>query len=297
VNVDAVRAFVLVAEWGRYQDAADELGISQQAVSKRIAALEQQVGVPLLVRSRLTADGETFLPHARQILGSIQAALESVRPRKRALRVDVIGSRLISAELVVDFHARHPEVEVEMVGLRGPGAAFTALLDGSIDAAFCSPASVPAALDHRRVHDEPLDLIVGSRHPLAGKRAIRLADLWEHPVWVPGIVDGSDWGAYYAALAVDFGLRIDDTGPNFGADHLLGTIAGSPSRATFAGPSFRTAGHDVRRVKIRQPTPIYPWSLAWHRVNGHPGLVGLRAYLEARPATAAQPVWSPPARR
>lgn len=293
MNVDAVRAFVLVAELGRFQDAADELGISQQAVSKRIAGLEQQVGAPLLTRAGLTADGRAFLPHARQVLVAVQSALESVRPRRRPLRVDVLGSRLVSAELVVGFHARHPEVEIEMVSLRGNATAFAALLDGSIDAAFCCPATVPAALDHRRVHDEPLELLVGPRHPLAGTRTVRLADLREHPIWVPGIVEGSDWGAYYAALAGDFGLRIDAAGPNFGADHLLDTIAASPSQATFVGPSFRTAGHDVRRIKVRRPTPVYPWSLAWHRVNGHPGLAGLRAYLEAMPATASQPVWSP----
>jgi hypothetical protein len=209
------------------------------------------------------------------------------------LRIDVLGSRLVTAELVVDFHARHPALDIEMVSLRGNGAALTALLDGSIDAAFCSPATVPAALDHRRVHDEPLELLVGPRHPLAKTRAVRLADLREHEIWVPGIVDGSDWGVFYAALAGDFGLRIDATGPNFGADHLLDTIAVSPSRATFVGPSFRTAGHDVRRVKVRRPTPVYPWSLAWHRINAHPGLADLRAHLAARPATAAQPLWSP----
>jgi DNA-binding transcriptional LysR family regulator len=298
VNVDAVRALVLVAELGRFQDAAAELGISQQAVSKRVAALEQQVGVPLIVRdqrgARLTAAGEAFLPPARQVLVAVQAALESVRPGERALRVDVLGTRLITAELVVDFHGARPEVPIEMVTLRGARAAFDALLDGSIDAAFCNPApaAVPGALDHRRVYDEPLELLVGRGHPVARVRSLRLADLVEHPIWVPGIVAGSEWGAYYAVLAAEFGLRIDAGGPNFGADHLLDTIAASPDRATFVGPSFRTAGHDVRRIPIRRPTPVYPWSLAWHRVNSHPGLAGLRSHLAALPV-GAPGTWAP----
>jgi DNA-binding transcriptional LysR family regulator len=299
VNVDTVRAFVLVAELGRFQDAAAELGITQQAVSKRVATLEHQVGASLLVRdqrgARLTADGEAFLPYARQVLIAVQAALASIRPLERPLRVDVLGTRLVPAELVVDFHRTCPDRPIEMVSLRGNGAAFAALLDGAIDAAFCSPgaAAVPGALNHRRVYDEPLELLVGPGHPVARARTIRLRDLTDHPIWVPGIVEGSEWGDFYAALAEDFGLRIDATGPNFGADHLLGTIAGSLDRATFVGPRFRTAGHDVRRIPVRRPTPVYPWSLAWHRVNSHPGLADLRGYLGALPPSAAG-TWTPP---
>lgn len=51
VDVDAVRTFVVVADNGHFQAAADELGISQQPVSKRIAALERHLGVALLVRT------------------------------------------------------------------------------------------------------------------------------------------------------------------------------------------------------------------------------------------------------
>ena len=68
MNLEAVRAFVTVADEGQFQLAADHPATSQQAVSKRLATLEADLGVRLLKRraggTRRTIDGQAFLPHA-----------------------------------------------------------------------------------------------------------------------------------------------------------------------------------------------------------------------------------------
>ncbi len=73
MNLEAVRAFVTVAEEGQFQLAAAHLGISQQAVSKRLASLERDLGVRLFTRTaggtRPTIDGQAFLPHAASCCG------------------------------------------------------------------------------------------------------------------------------------------------------------------------------------------------------------------------------------
>ncbi|GAA0329367.1 LysR family transcriptional regulator [Actinoallomurus spadix] len=305
MNVEAVRAFVLIAEHGRFQDAAAELRITQQAVSKRIAALERFLGVPLFIRdahgARLTVDGRAFLPHAKAVLLAVRGAVESVRPGRRALRVDVLERRLASADIVLDFHRQHPEVEIDLVGLGGARAAFEALLDGTIDAAFCcvrDPGSLPATISHRRVYDEPLELLVGHRHPLAAADEIRLVDLAAHRVWVPGIVAGTEWGDYYEAMAEDFRIGIDASGPDFGMEHLLDTISDSAALTTLIGPRMRIdwpRRHELRRIPIRRPTPIYPWSFAWHAVNRHPALGTLRDHLwdGAAPTPGPDEAWTP----
>ena len=70
MDLDAVRTFVAVADAGQFSDAAADLSITQQAVSKRIAALEKDLGVWLFTRTargaELTVDGQAFRPHARQ---------------------------------------------------------------------------------------------------------------------------------------------------------------------------------------------------------------------------------------
>ena len=62
MDLDAVRTFVAVAAEGQFQAAADELGITQQAASKRIGTLERELGVALFARNprgvRLTVDGQ-----------------------------------------------------------------------------------------------------------------------------------------------------------------------------------------------------------------------------------------------
>src|SRR2546423_5415024 len=72
MDLEAVRTFIAAADAGRFQDAATDLAVTQQAVSKRIAALERDLAVRLFTRTargaQLTVDGQAFLPHARDLL-------------------------------------------------------------------------------------------------------------------------------------------------------------------------------------------------------------------------------------
>ena len=111
---------------------------------------------------------------------------------------------------------------------------------------------------------------------------------------MPGIVPGTEWAAYYAEFAAAFGLSIDAVGPNFGTEVVLDTIAESAGVATLVGAGIRLlwpAGHDLRRVPIANPTPVYPHSLVWRRDNPHPALAALRDHL--RPGVRAAGVWRP----
>ncbi|MZG13310.1 LysR family transcriptional regulator, partial [Streptomyces sp. SID5914] len=79
MDTEAVRSFVRAAELGQLRHAADELGVTQQAVSKRIAALERTLGVRLFTRTARgvepTLDGQAFLPHARSVVAHADRAV------------------------------------------------------------------------------------------------------------------------------------------------------------------------------------------------------------------------------
>ncbi|WP_131743402.1 LysR family transcriptional regulator [Actinomadura roseirufa] len=304
MNTEAVRAFVRVAEEEQFQYAALTLGISQQAVSKRVAALERFLGVALFDRgprrTELTVDGRAFLPHARALLAAADRAVQSVRPGTRRLRVDVLGRRLAAAELLRRFHEARPGVELDVVALGGSRGALAALREGTIDAAFTclrNPDALPAALRHVRVHDEPIEVLAGPRHPLAASRTVRMADLRPHRLWVPGIVAGTEWAAFYESLAATFGLDIDSTGPNFGLEHLLDVISDSGTVATLVGAGTRVAWpahYELRRVRLAEPVPLYPWSLVWHDPAPNPGLDELREHLTAEYPCRPESAWVPP---
>ncbi|MFG2819708.1 LysR family transcriptional regulator [Kitasatospora sp. NPDC048365] len=305
MDLDTVRTFVAAADSGRFQDAADELALTQQAVSKRIAALERGLGVRLFTRTprgaELTIDGQAFLPHARELLRVAERAVASVRVGHRPLRVDVIASRVAPSGLMRGFHQAHPEVELDVVMLFDVETAVAALRSGTIDASFRAVAvpgrPLPPDIASVRVLDEPLHLLTGPGHALAGARSVTLARLAGHRIWMPGIVPGTEWAAYYDDLRAEFGLTIEATGPNFGSDALLDTVADTPALATFMGEHTRLVwptGHGLRRIPITDPTPVYPHSLLWHRDNPHPALAALRTHLAAlapRPDPAG--IWTP----
>lgn len=141
MDLDAVRTFVAAADGGQFQDAAAALSITQQAVSKRIAALEKDLGVRLFTRTargaQLTIDGQALLPHARELLRAEARADASVRPGRRALRVDVHSRRTAPAVLLQDFHRTNPRIKLDVVTLDGDVHAATAAVEaGTIDATF-----------------------------------------------------------------------------------------------------------------------------------------------------------------
>ncbi|MDA2806153.1 LysR family transcriptional regulator [Nocardiopsis sp. LSu2-4] len=305
MDVAAVRTFVAVVEAGQFQEAAADLSITPQAVSKRVAALESELGVRLFTRdargARITIDGQAFLPHARAFLQAAQRAADSVRPGGRALRVDVIGRRLSLAGLLRGFHLAHPGTALDVVTLFDFDAAIAAVQAGTIDATFRAVTMpgrrLPQGVEAAPVFDEPLHLFTGPGHPFADAAAVTPARLAGRRVWMPGNLPGTEWAAYYDELAAAFGIVIETVGPNFGIEHLLDTIAGSTTLATFVSeqtPLAWPAGHSLRRIPIVDPTPVYPHSLVWRTDNPHPGLAELRAHLApSSPGRPESGVWVP----
>ncbi|WP_043536837.1 LysR family transcriptional regulator [Saccharomonospora cyanea] len=300
MNLDAVRAFTVAADSGQFQEAAAELSITQQAVSKRIAALERDLGVRLFDRTAkgvvLTVDGRAFLPHAHELLLALERAAASVR--QRALRVDVVGHSLAPSGVLRAFHRAHPETELDVVTLPDLHTAIAGVRSGAVDASFRAlplpPRKLPAEVATARVLDEQLRLLTGPAHALAASGVVTLTELAEHPIWMPGIVAGTEWAAYYDELATAFGLTIDTSGPDFGIEPLLDAVAESPVLATLVGEGTRLAvptAHDLRLIVLHGPTPVYPHSLLWRRGNPHPGLTALRDHLGS--VRAAPGVWVP----
>lgn len=305
MDLEAVRAFVAVADTTQFQSAGRTLGISQQAVSKRIAALERDLGLRLFARSArgafLTLDGQALLPRARDLLRAEARALAAVRPDSRPLRVDVINVRGGPAQMLRDFHRAHPDVPLEVLTMFDAPTALDAVRTGSIDATFrAAPLpGIPLArgLIGMRVLDEPLMLALGPRHPLASRDSVRPAELAKHRIWMPSLVAGTEWTVYYAELSRELGIDIDTSGPNFASEEMLTALTRSSTLATFMGAHTRPPslpGFDLRLVALHEPTPVYPHSLIWHRDNTHPAVALLRTHADANASRAdTDETWTP----
>ena len=278
LSLATVRAFVAIAEERHFGEAAVRLGISQQAVSKRVAKLESDLGVTLFTRSRagadLTDDGTAFLPHARALVGTADQAVRLLRGRRRALRVDVLDTRVAPTELVHAFHETAPDADIEIITSDGLRSARGALARGSTDAAFCRVGELPDEdLARLPAYLEPAHLLVGRDHPLAALRQVEIGRLSGTTVWMPGNAAGSEWAEYHDLLSAEFGFRIDTTGPNFGYEHFVAEVGSGRRPVSIVGEKVRLPWHpDTVQVPLVDPVPVYPWSLLHHRRNQHPAL-------------------------
>ncbi len=123
-SLDDVLLFARVVELGSFTLAAEELETSRSLVSKRIAALEERLGVRLLNRTTrklsLTESGEVYYGYCSAIRDTLDEAEQRVgalgeRPRGvLKLNVPVTFGELFIAPLLADFLADHPEVSVDM---------------------------------------------------------------------------------------------------------------------------------------------------------------------------------------
>ncbi|MBE7369321.1 LysR substrate-binding domain-containing protein [Ramlibacter pallidus] len=169
---------------GSLSAAARELQVSTAAVSKRLAQLEARLGVPLLHRTTrrigVTAEGETYLQHARRILAEIEAAegeLRGTRAQARGLlRVNAtLGfGRMHVAPLIAGFARKHPQVDVQLQLSANPPALaedsfdvcvrFGEPPDARVIARRLAPnrrllCAAPAYLARHGTPEEPQDLL------------------------------------------------------------------------------------------------------------------------------------------
>lgn len=179
-----LRTFVAVTRHGSFSAAAEELGYTQSAVSQQIAALESDLGVPLLHRRPVspTHAGERLLEHARPLLLRLDAAradvIRAAAPIREPIRLAATSLALTPAVAALLGEARVATADSDGVTrLVATGEADLGLVDGI--AAPSDPLHLPdvAPLTTVRVTEDDLAVVVPDSHPLAGRRGLDLGDL------------------------------------------------------------------------------------------------------------------------
>ncbi len=191
-----LNAFIAIAEVGSFSEAAERLHLTQPAVSKRIAGLEQQLKVRLFDRLgrevSLTEAGRALLPRAYQILN----VLDDTRRALTNLSGEISGRLTLATSHHIGLHRlppllraftrAHPQVALDIQFLDSE-VAYEEVLHGRAELAVITLA--PEAREPVRaipVWDDPLDFVAAPEHPLARMPAISLADVAQHPAVFPG---------------------------------------------------------------------------------------------------------------
>ena len=124
IDPNDLLVFARVAELGSFSRAAERLGLPKSRVSRRIAALESQIGERLLLRTTrrqaLTEFGRELVEHARQVVLEVEAAM-ALRDHRQAapsgrLRVSMPSdvANLVLGDMLAAFMALHPAISLEL---------------------------------------------------------------------------------------------------------------------------------------------------------------------------------------
>jgi DNA-binding transcriptional LysR family regulator len=186
--------FVAVVRHGQFTRAAEELWITQPALSQQVRRLEAELGVALLRRTSRgvlpTPAGEELLARAETVLAELEHARAEMdrhagatRGRVRVAATAADAPRL--PEALAAFHRAHPALQV---ALRHASAAEVVALAqrGSVDVAVAGlDGPPPAGLVASTLADEPMHAIVAPDDPLAAGRRATLAELRGRPFILP----------------------------------------------------------------------------------------------------------------
>ena len=195
MDIDTLRAFVIISECGSFSLAAEKLFITQPAVSKRINALESLLDTRLFDRIgkqvQLTEGGQILLPKAQRILADIQDAATAVKDLSGEVRGDLhvatshhIGLHKLPPVLR-DFAERYPKVNLRFEFLDSE-VACERVLQGKCELALVTlPPQIDAPLAATAIWHDPLVFITSRQSAITAD--CTLAELSQTPAILPDL--------------------------------------------------------------------------------------------------------------
>lgn len=186
------RVFEAVARNLSFSRAAEELHLSQPAVSMQVRGIEVILGLPLTEqlgkKIYLTEAGREVLHASRAItarLDDLQTNLEQLRGVDRGrLRLAVTSTvNAVATDILVRFRGRHPGVSIHL-DVSNRESVLEQLAANRIDLAIMGQVPDGLGLEAIRFMDNPLVVIAPPDHPFVRKKKVPLADLASEPFLV-----------------------------------------------------------------------------------------------------------------
>ena len=189
-TIAQLRAFVAVAQFAHFREAAASLGVSQPTLSQSLAHMETRLGVRLIERNPrrvlLTAEGEHLLPLAQQAVAAVDAFRTAALPDTwltGPLHLGVIPTvaPYLLPALLPEVAGQAPDLRLH-VHEDQTDRLLDALAGGSLDVAVLALPVKDSRVSSRPLYDEDFVLAVPGDHPWAGAAAIAPAQLQDENV-------------------------------------------------------------------------------------------------------------------
>lgn len=198
MDTQLLQAFVIAAEEQSFSITAEQLHVSQSAISKRIALLEQQMSHLLFDRVGrkvlLTEAGNALLPRAKHILDAIDDAKCYMAQQSG----DISGELRLATSHHIGIHRlppilkhyrqQYPNVHLQLHFIDSEQAE-SILLHNECDLAI---TTLPTTMDdgsgdlqYHEIWQDPMQFVVSPQHPLCGQKNIALKQLLAYPAILP----------------------------------------------------------------------------------------------------------------
>jgi len=196
MDISTLQAFIAVAESGSFSRGAERIFLTQPAISKRIAALEQDIGARLFDRVgrkiHLTPAGEALLLRTRAVLGELEDIKRDITNLSGTIAGELslatshhIGLHRLPGPLK-RFHETYTQVRLNLHFMDSEKAC-NAVARGELELAVVTlPPTAAAPLKLEKIWDDPLDIVVSRSHPLAPMKRVLAAMLLDYPAILPG---------------------------------------------------------------------------------------------------------------
>jgi DNA-binding transcriptional LysR family regulator len=193
VRVEQLEYIAAVARTGSFRRAADELHISQPALSEAVRNLERELGADVLERgrsgARVSSAGRELLPHILTVLDSVDQlrhAADTEHQTRRVVRIGTVNAATVGllAPAIREFSEGHPSTEVEVIGARHE-AIQRAIREGSCDLGlvnYLEGDDQPPDLEAAELLRGRVVVCVRPGGPLAARSSIRVSDLHSEPL-------------------------------------------------------------------------------------------------------------------
>ena len=193
MRTEQLEYIAAVTRLGSLRRAADELRLSQPALSETVRNLERELGVDLLERKRsgatMSAEGRELLPHIVGVLEAVdrlRAAAGEQHRISRMVRVGTVNAATVPLLIpaVEDFRAAHPLTQVEVVGAQ-QADIHRALSEGGFDLGLVNQLDgddTPAGFESvPLLHGRPV-VCLRPDSPLAARSGVSVDDLLAQPL-------------------------------------------------------------------------------------------------------------------
>ena len=299
-----LRYFVAVAEELHFGRAAERLHIAQPALSKQIAALETELGVPLFVRTKrhveMTSAGASLLDDARQVLTQAEGAKLRAQLASRGevglLEIGFVAPVLydLLPHMLRAFRARFPEVRLSLHELHSREVV-DGLRSRDLHIGFSRlPIGAADGLLVRPLVEESVLVAMPEGHPFAARGSVALADLADEDlVLITRAQEPELYDSYVAACsAAGFHPRIAH---EVDRTHVaVGLVAGGLGMCFVPSAARLTPHPGVAYRTLTDPSPRITFGAIW---PSGPMAPVLHSFLSLRPWSGTRGEIDPDPRR